>query len=362
MTDYFSETYAHARARFLAMANERGAQVESISAQTKVAVEPEPFTDVALIGPRDASRSLVVVSGTHGPEGLTGSACQQALLDELGDADLPEGVSVLLVHAINAWGVAKGLRCTEEGMDLNRNYADFDAGLPLLESANAEYDAMHAFLHRLAGEVPADAFVADGPSLLVKTCGEDAVNTLFQGQYRHADGVGFGGFVRSAARRRFEHAVTRYLPASEKVAVVDLHTGLGPHGTGLKLSAVEADSKQAARAKRWYGDDVILINDPASNLPYRVFGATSVGVARALPNAQIVGLTLEYGTFEVDGLVRCILAEFLIRHRREGLDDEIEEKLKRDIDAFFYPTDDDWRRRVIAQALTVFSQALAGLG
>ena len=359
--DYFSETYAATRSAFWQRASEAGARIESVSAQAEPRVEPEPFTDAALFGDLDARRSLVVVSGTHGPEGLTGSACQQALAEDIGEGGLGDDTSVLLVHAINAWGVASGLRCTEEGVDLNRNYAEFDGAMNALEASNSDYNAMHDYLHRLADSVSAQGFVADGPALLRQECGEDAVNTLFQGQYRHSNGVGFGGFAPTKARGRLEQLVRRFVHASEDVAVVDLHTGLGPHGVGMKISVAEAGSKQAVRAKRWYGDDVILINDPQASLPYRVFGDTSVGVARALPQAHITGLTLEYGTYEVDELVRCILAEFLIRHRREALDDAMAARLTRDVGAHFYPADDAWRKRVIAQARMVFTQALAGL-
>ena len=360
-TAYFSESYPEARARFLERAKQGGATLDSLTAQAEKAVNPEPFTDTALIGPTDAACCLVVVSGTHGPEGLTGSACQQALLADIHAHGLPADTSVLLVHAINAWGVATGLRCTEEGVDLNRNYAEFDGDTTALEASNAEYDAMHAFLHGLADTESAQRFVAEGPARLGAEFGEDAVNILFQGQHRHADGAGFGGFRPTAARRRLEQATAQCLSKSEAVAVVDLHTGLGPHAVGMKFSVAEGGSEAAMRATRWYGDDVVQINDPDSNLPYRVFGDTSVGVARALPRALVTGLTLEYGTYEVDGLVRCILSEFLMRHRPEVLDDYVAEQLTRDIGSFFYPTDNAWRERVIGQARVVFSQALAGL-
>ncbi len=364
---YYSESYAQARKGFLAAAHACGARIESISAQTETPVDPAPFTDAAHLGDEDALRSLVVVSGTHGPEGLTGSACQRALLDDISDSGLPADTSVLLVHAVNAWGVATGLRCTEEGVDLNRNYAEFDNDnsdnndKDALKASNPEYDAMHDYLHRLADSMSAQAYLACGPSMLTEQFGEGAVNILFQGQHRHANGAGFGGFAPTAARQRLERALTSALSASRDIAVVDLHTGLGPHAVGMKFSVAETGGEEAQRVKSWYGDDVVLTNDADANLPYRIFGETSSGVARALPNARITGLTLEYGTYEVDGLVRCILAEFLIRHRIEMLEEGMANKLTGKISAFFYPESAAWRQRVIAQARAVFSQAFVGL-
>lgn len=358
---YFCENYAEARAAFFRDSMSAGARLESFRVEGPNQTEATPCTDVACFGDADAQRALLIVSGTHGPEGLTGSACQRALIDGLREQRTPEGVQIVLVHAVNAWAVASGLRCTEEGVDLNRNYAEFGHDGADLSQANPSYDQVHEYLHRLSHSLSAREFVDQGPDLLSELYGTDAVNILFQGQYRHTDGVGFGGLAPTSARRRFEQIVSRVLPNKRDVAVVDLHTGIGPFGVGMKLSVAEAGSDDALRTRQWYGDDVMLINAPDSNLPYRVFGDTSEGVARVLDGARITGLTLEYGTYEIEGLVRCILAEFLVRHRSQLVDGALVEDLKQEIKTFFYPRDPDWRERVIEQARSVFSQAMVGL-
>ena len=358
---YFSESYEDARAQFLRAGTELGARLASFPVDGEHTTECTPSTDVACLGNADAKSVLLIVSGTHGPEGLAGSACQGALIDDLSKDGPPDGVEVVLVHAVNAWAVASGLRCTEEGVDLNRNYAEFDQIGAFLKGSNPSYDQVHEYLHELSHSLSVRDFLDQGPSLLGEHCGSDSVNTLFQGQYRHADGVGFGGLAPTGARRRLEKIVSKVLANKQDVAVVDLHTGLGPFGVGMKLSVAEPDSDDALRTREWFGDDVILINSPDSNLPYRVFGDTSEGVARVLDGARITGLTLEYGTYEVEGLVRCILAEFLVRHRSQLLGAELADELKRQIRAFFYPSDPNWRERVIEQARRVFDQALVGL-
>lgn len=356
-SEYFCECYEDARAQFLRAGSQMGARVESVLADAEI----NASTDVACFGNADAKCALLVVSGTHGPEGLAGSACQRALIGDLSKSGPPEGVEVVLVHAVNAWAVASGLRCTEEGVDLNRNYAEFDLDGAVLSRSNPGYGKVHEYLHMLSDSLSVMDFLDQGPDLLSERCGADSVNTLFQGQYTHEDGVGFGGLAPTKARMRFEQIVSKVLAHKQDVAVVDVHTGLGPFGTGIKLSVAEAGSERALRTRKWFGDDVILVNAPESNMPYRVFGDTSQGVARMLDAVRITGLTLEYGTYEVDGLVRCVLAEFLIRHRPRLVDAELADELKRDIRAFFYPTDLGWRERVIAQARHVFSQALVGL-
>ena len=59
---------------------------------------------------------MIVSSGTHGPEGFAGSACQLGLLgDPLLARATANGVAVLLVHAVNAYGFSPYAATDEEG-------------------------------------------------------------------------------------------------------------------------------------------------------------------------------------------------------------------------------------------------------
>jgi hypothetical protein len=80
----FAPDYASARVRFLGAAARAGARVDVFV--NDVATGPgggSLSTDVAVLGPADAACALLVVSGTHGPEGFVGSAAQVALLDAI---------------------------------------------------------------------------------------------------------------------------------------------------------------------------------------------------------------------------------------------------------------------------------------
>jgi len=95
--------------------------------------------DAAALGPAEPESLLLLISGTHGVEGLTGSGCQVGvLLDELHGA-LPAGGGVLLIHALNPHGFAWLRRGNEDNVDLNRNGLDFRGPLP----DNQAYDALH---------------------------------------------------------------------------------------------------------------------------------------------------------------------------------------------------------------------------
>ena len=52
---------------------------------------------------------------------------------------IPHGTAVMLFHAHNPWGFAHKTRVTEENVDLNRNFVDFDKPRP----ANPGYEEVH---------------------------------------------------------------------------------------------------------------------------------------------------------------------------------------------------------------------------
>ena len=78
--ELFSKTYPEARTRFLDGALAAGFDVSSEALPIAGPEGEELAMDFAVGGPVDADSALVVISGTHGPEGYTGSACQLGFL------------------------------------------------------------------------------------------------------------------------------------------------------------------------------------------------------------------------------------------------------------------------------------------
>ena len=80
----FAPSYASARGKFLLAADRAGARLDVlVNAEARAPNGGTLTTDVAVLGPPEAEGALLVISGTHGPEGFVGSAAQIALLDSL---------------------------------------------------------------------------------------------------------------------------------------------------------------------------------------------------------------------------------------------------------------------------------------
>ncbi|MGR9014441.1 MAG: DUF2817 domain-containing protein, partial [Gammaproteobacteria bacterium] len=97
-------------------------------------------TDTIWLGREDAENVLVLIGGTHGIEGFTGSAVQIDMLTLLADGliVIPANTAVLMIHALTPWGYAWQRRCDADGVDLNRNIVDFSKPLP----ENKDYDLL----------------------------------------------------------------------------------------------------------------------------------------------------------------------------------------------------------------------------
>ena len=103
---FFAQSYAEARAKFLAAADAAGLDVVS-HPHPLLGRDGEPLAmDVARFGAADAPALLMVTSACHGVEGYCGSGVQNALLADPGfhAAARQAGVAVLYVHGLNPYG------------------------------------------------------------------------------------------------------------------------------------------------------------------------------------------------------------------------------------------------------------------
>lgn len=347
----FSATYHEARRRFLEAASAAGAiDIRSYLNPNRGPAGEALGTDVAWVGPRDAKAMVVTISATHGVEGFLGSALQIDCLTRQARSPLPGGIAALHIHALNPHGFAWLRRVTEEGIDLNRNFLDFSRPLP----ANPGYDELHSHLI----EAPDDAAIAAYGNAHGQRALEIAVSG---GQYGHPDGLFYGGTAPAWSRLTVEAIIRDFtLAARGTVAVLDLHTGLGPFGIGEVICDHPTGSLELARGKRWYGAS---LTEPALGTSTSVpkTGLLDYGWMNALGPA-VTFVTLEFGTYPVEEMFRQLRADHIL-HRAGPPDWQapqtraVKDALKR----HFCPDDEHWREMVLARGREVLGQAEQGV-
>jgi hypothetical protein len=350
-TDYdearrkFREAAAGAGARLFAYANDRARGPGGASLTT----------DVAWLGPENAGRVLVTISGTHGVEGFCGAGVQTGTFAHGAD-NLPRDTALLAVHAINPHGFAWLRRVTEDNVDLNRNFVAHDRPLP----RNPGYDAL---ADAICPDEWTDTVLAAAAARLDDYGRRHGVAALQKaitgGQYTHADGIFYGGAAPCWSRRTMMAIAADRLAAARRVAVIDYHTGLGPYGHGERIVLHPHGSAALARARDWYGDDVTSPSLGTSRSS-DIVGDLITGLAGALPQVEMTAMALEYGVRPLQETIDALRADNWL-HCHGTLDSAEGRDIKAMIRAVFYGDADDWKDMIFAQALDAQRRALAGL-
>ena len=278
-------TYHAARDAFRAAALEHGWATATHAIDARGPDEELLTIDVARRGPLHPRRALVVLSGVHGVEGFIGSALQRDLIGRL-DL-LAEDDAVVLVHAVNPWGMAWLRRQNEHNVDLNRNWAR-DTTPP---TPNDPYDELHSLLcpsSLVLGEH--DVFLARIGEYVSRYGIEWVSDAISAGQYTQANGMHFGGAQTEQSTSLLAQIVSDDLAGAESVLVVDLHTGHGKYGTCTILTGGPVGSRNHDFLADWFPPE--LLEATSGRAP----GRLAAGLERVLPSSRYHSATVEFGT------------------------------------------------------------------
>ena len=349
---YFAADFAGARERFRDACTSAGGTYSSLDHPDTGPAGESLATDIARLGPADAQRLLVLLSGVHGPELLCGSGCQVGLLASRNLEGLPADTAVLLIHAINPWGTAHSRRVNEDNVDLCRNFMNFDEDLP----GNAGYEEIHgAFAPGGETQNSADAMQAllgyqheQGlPALM---------SALMSGQYTHADGFSYGGREATWSNRTLTQVLQEHGADARHVVGLDFHSGLGPYGYG---SAVAMQLGPAlARVRRHFGDWVEAPREAATVSPgelHSTEGHCADGFVAALPEAEVEMITIEFGTYSIQRNLQALLDDHWLE---VGGVDASRAAIKEEMRITHFPDDAEWRYAVWTRTTQVLRQAL----
>ena len=353
---FFAQSYAEARGKFITAAETAGLDVQS-HRHPMVGRDGEVLAmDVARFGALDAQAVLIVSSACHGVEGFCGSGVQGALLADAGfhRAAQAAGVAVLYVHALNPYGFSWWRRVTHENVDLNRNWQDFSAPLPV----NAEYDRIAHLL--LPPTWPPSAENEGSLAAYAQQHGDRALQTaLSAGQYAHPEGLFFGGHNPTWSQQTLRHVLQEHGTRCQRLGWIDVHTGLGPSGVGEKIFACRDDAAALARARRWWGAGITSIYDGSSTSAL-LSGLMWTSAYEECPQADYTGIALEYGTLPLPEIVSNLRAEQWMENHPEA-SAEARAAVKKAFRDAFYTDTPQWKSRIVEQGLQAAQQAVAGL-
>lgn len=353
---YFANDYTQARTKFLDAAKAAGARIEAYRNPCRGPEGGTLFTDTAWLGPGDAKRVLLTISATHGVEGFCGSGAQCGWFACGLARELPGDTAHLAIHAINPHGFAWLRRVTEDNVDLNRNFIDFDAPYP----DNPGYEELASAICPRTWDAATIAETTRQIAAYGRKEGAKALQSAISGgQYRHPDGIFFGGHVPTWSHLTLKRIFQKELSRAARVAVIDYHTGLGPRGHGERICTHAPGSAGLRRAKAWYGGDVTCPSQ-GDSVSVELFGHNVIGMEQAAPQAELTAVAVEYGTVKTEEVRLALRADNWL-HLYGNLESTQGRAIKQQIRQAFYQDAEDWKDQVWNRAVETQQQALKGL-
>jgi hypothetical protein len=359
MDGSFSENYPEARAKFLEAVGTAGGESQRfvLSGGHRGPDGSELSTDVAWLGPRDASRVFVTISATHGVEGFFGSATQVEWLRRGEAKRLPNGTAALLIHAINPFGFAWLRRTNEDNIDLNRNWVNFEQPLP----ESPCYDELAEDL--CPTDWSPETQMKTGARLMawVQHHGEPAFQqAVTGGQWKHPKGLFYGGTKPSWSRRTLTEILQSNLSKASRVCVVDFHTGLGPYGYAEPIVSRHPGDPGFLRTRGWIGAAAKSIHRDGS-ISAEIMGDGMTALPSLLPNAVVDTVAMECGIKAPMEVVNALRADAWL-HAHGDPTSAAAAPIKALIRGAFHSDDLLWQGMALGQGLAACRAAVGGLG
>lgn len=347
-TDYFAcrDAFCEAAARAGAALTRldlvaRGPRGESLS------------TDVAWLGDERPRNVVVHLAGVHGIEGFAGAAIQRRVIGH--PPTIPSRAALVLVHAVNPFGMAWLRRVNENNVDLNRNFLGPGEEY---RGAPSVYARIDGFLNP-PGPPRRDGFFVRAAWNVLRFGFGELKQAIARGQYEYPRGLFFGGRELQPGPRQLIDWLAQRLGNVECGAAIDVHTGLGRSAADMLLVPESGDSDRFALLRRLLGPGVTPMHEVTSS--YRITGGIHEGILRLFPTARPLWVTQEFGTYHPFVVLDSLRAENRWHHygRPAQLDHPSKLRLLR----AFCPPAPAWRRKLVergAQLVRRLSESVFG--
>jgi hypothetical protein len=243
---------------------------------------------------------FIMSTGQHGIEGYVGSAMLEIFLDEYLPRLNPQTTGILLVHAINPWGMKYWKRTNPNNVDLNRNFITDDFGS--LAKTNPDYPKLAAYLspQKALGNLALENLLFFDQTMhqLVLFGPRRVREAALMGQYILPKGIYFGGQEIQPETRALMGLYRSAFAGYKKIIHLDMHTGYGPRAQMTlvnspheRMSAAETTAKYGTpRVAAANPDEFYTMHGDMIDWEYEL-------VKKEFPQTHYFGATCEFGTF-----------------------------------------------------------------
>lgn len=310
---------------------------------------------------------LILTTGEHGIEANVGTAMLELFINEYLPRLDPQTTGLVLVHAINPWGMKHQRRVNANNVDLNRNFL-FPAG----ESPdNPGYDRIAAFLNpdKAAGSwLGANLGFGGGVLSALRKLGfKGALGSILLGQYQFPKGLYFGGDGLQAETEHLIEIYRNWMAAYRQVVLLDMHTGYGPRQQMSLVNSYLEQRSSAELAERYaYNPVVSTTPDEFYAIQGDMIDYVYALRAQSFPEKPLYATSFEYGTygdsiFDHLSELRTMILENQVFHF--GTDSgPLRQRVGEDFQALYFPQSADWQAKAVQDARQAFSGILRAEG
>lgn len=369
--DLFPNSYPESRQRFRENLKEIQKRWPGSSLSKHVLPGPEDLSIDWIDSPPTGRREKVFILTTaeHGIEGYVGSAMQQRFIDRFLPRLDPSNTGLLLIHAINPWGMLHHRRVNAGNVDLNRNFLwdrqDFNP------EVNPGYDQVNGLLNpqgkiRSLAESRLKHLVDLALPLARLGVAGFRLATLM-GQYRFPQGLYYGGTDYQeetlVVMGLFRDCLERY----QQVLHLDMHTGYGPrYQMSLINSVHEARPSQDFIARFSYPRVVAANPDEFYAIQGDMVDYFYLLWKHEFPGRRFYSAAFEFGTIGefLDGSIHSPLAGILENqlYWYGARGERLPARVAALYEELFNPPAPDWRTKALADADQAFQGILQAEG
>jgi hypothetical protein len=312
---------------------------------------------------------FILTTGEHGIEGYVGSAMLQRFIEKFMHRLDPLSTGLVLVHAINPWGMVHRRRTNANNVDLNRNFV-WDAGM-IDPSFNPEHKSIDLIVNP---KKPVDSYWGSLLSFMVQlsrysiTMGfQDFKKTSLLGHYRNPEGIHYGGDSYQGETKTLMHLYRKSFLPYDQILHVDMHTGYGPRYQMSLVNSVYEKGNSQRFSKRFNYPKVVAANtDEFYNLRGDMIDYVYTLWKNEFPEKRLYSCSFEFGCYgsSVGSMIRAMLAMTLENQAywygtANGV---IQARIEHNFLEAFYPRSETWREKAVADADQAFEGILKAEG
>ncbi len=363
--NYFPASYEESRERFRLSLDLLRSKWPDARLETYTLKEhPDLTIDWIWAEPRKKKNLVILSTAQHGIEGYVGAAMLKVFVEEFAPRLDPDHSGLLLIHALNPWGMQHRRKVNENSVDLNRNFVlngNFDPEInPEFKQieflVNPQYRMGSFFIEDLRfwcrvirALLSAGIKVTSRASLL--------------GQHHTPNGFYYGGRSYQEGTQVLMQHYRQALETYQNVIQLDMHTGYGPRyqmtiivPPNDPMPSIEAVQKfNYPLVQKIDGNEFYAISGDEQEYFYRLRDAE-------FPDKQLFACGFEFGTFGESLLARIRSLRAMVfenqLHWHGAHSEKTAEQVWAEFEELYFPPEVKWREKALADGRQAFEGIL----